>query len=83
MFGCLLFSVFFRGMEENGSEGMDELIEMEAVDGKFLSDVDFFCISVGYKLQWSLSFIKKNSFFSKELYILWFNLWDYFFGKNI
>ena len=35
-----------RGMEEYGSDGMDELIRMEAQPGKFLSDVDFFCISV-------------------------------------
>jgi hypothetical protein len=43
-----LFSEFIsgRGMEENGSEGIDEVIRAEAVDGKFLSDVDFFCISV-------------------------------------
>jgi hypothetical protein len=33
-------------MEEYGSDGMEELIRMEAQDGKFLSDVDFFCISV-------------------------------------
>ena len=33
-------------MEEYGSDGMDELIRMEAQPGKFLADVDFFCISV-------------------------------------
>lgn len=36
----------YRGMEENGSEGIDELIKTEAAEGKFLYDVDFFCISV-------------------------------------
>lgn len=36
----------FRGMEEFGSDGMDEFIRAEAQEGNFLSDVDFFCISV-------------------------------------
>lgn len=44
-------------MEEYGSDGMDELIRMESKPGKFLSDVDFFCISVRYFLSY--------------LYILW------------
>jgi hypothetical protein len=35
-----------RGMEENGSEGVFEVIQTEAAEGKFLYDVDFFCISV-------------------------------------
>jgi hypothetical protein len=33
-------------MEENGSEGIFEVIQTEAAKGKFLADVDFFCISV-------------------------------------
>jgi hypothetical protein len=40
------FTHFDRGMEEYGSGGMDELIRTEAQPGNFLSDVDFFCISV-------------------------------------
>lgn len=33
-------------MEENGSEGIFDVIQTEAAEGKFLDDVDFFCISV-------------------------------------
>jgi hypothetical protein len=33
-------------MEENGSEGIYEVIQAESAEGKFLHDVDFFCISV-------------------------------------
>lgn len=37
-------------MEENGSEGIFELIQLESKPGKFLSDVDYFCISDNYWL---------------------------------
>jgi nonspecific dipeptidase len=42
--------ILFEGMEENGSEGLYETIQMEAQPGKFLHDVDFFCISDNYWL---------------------------------
>jgi nonspecific dipeptidase len=42
--------ILYEGMEESGSVGMFELIKAEAVEGKFLSDVDFFCISDNYWL---------------------------------
>jgi hypothetical protein len=35
-----------RGMEEHGSEGLFKFVQTEAAEGKFLGDVDFFCISV-------------------------------------
>jgi hypothetical protein len=35
-----------RGMEEHGSEGLFKFVQTESAEGKFLSDVDFFCISV-------------------------------------
>jgi Cys-Gly metallodipeptidase DUG1 len=38
----------FEGMEENGSEGLDELIEQEAK--KFFKDTDCVCISDNYWL---------------------------------
>lgn len=38
----------FEGMEENGSEGLDELIEQEAK--KFFKDADCVCISDNYWL---------------------------------
>lgn len=37
--------ILYEGMEEFGSEGIFELIQREAKPGKFLDDVDFFCIS--------------------------------------
>lgn len=37
-----------EGMEESGSTGLDEIVESEA--GKFLADVDYFCISDNYWL---------------------------------
>jgi nonspecific dipeptidase len=40
----------FEGMEENGSEGMFEAIHMLSKEGRFLTDVDFFCISDNYWL---------------------------------
>lgn len=42
--------MLFEGMEENGSEGLFETIATEAKAGKFLADVDFFCISDNYWL---------------------------------
>jgi len=38
----------FEGMEESGSEGLEELVNAEAK--KFFGDVDFFCISDNYWL---------------------------------
>jgi len=40
----------YEGMEEYGSDGLFETIKAEAAPGKFLSDVDFFCISDNYWL---------------------------------
>jgi nonspecific dipeptidase len=37
--------LMFEGMEESGSVGMFEAIQMLSKEGEFLSDVDFFCIS--------------------------------------
>ena len=37
-------------MEENGSDGVFEVIQSEGKPGKFLGDVDFFCISDNYWL---------------------------------
>lgn len=37
--------ILYEGMEESGSEGIFEVIQREAKTGKFLNDVDFFCIS--------------------------------------
>ena len=34
----------FEGMEESGSEGLDELIAAEAGKGKFFEGVDAVCI---------------------------------------
>ena len=42
--------ILFEGMEEYGSEGLDTFIRAEAAPGKFVSDVDFFCISDSYWL---------------------------------
>ena len=42
--------IFFEGMEENGSDGAFEVIHSEGKPGKFLDDVDFFCISDNYWL---------------------------------
>mmetsp|Transcript_99085 Transcript_99085/g.285900 ORF Transcript_99085/g.285900 Transcript_99085/m.285900 type:complete len:508 (-) Transcript_99085:1622-3145(-) len=42
--------ILFEGMEEYGSDGLFETIVDEAKDGKFLNDVDFFCISDNYWL---------------------------------
>ena len=42
--------LMFEGMEENGSEGMFEAIADLSKEGKFLNDVDFFCISDNYWL---------------------------------
>ena len=42
--------LMFEGMEESGSEGMFEAIQILSKEGKFLSDVDFFCISDNYWL---------------------------------
>merc|ERR1740124_40255 len=42
--------LLFEGMEESGSEGMFETIADLAKPGKFLNDVDFFCISDNYWL---------------------------------
>lgn len=33
-----------EGMEESGSEGLDDLIKAEALPGKFLDGVDCVCI---------------------------------------
>ena len=40
----------FEGMEEYGSEGLDEFIEKEAKDGGFFADADAVCISDNYWL---------------------------------
>jgi hypothetical protein len=41
-------------MEENGSEGIFDLIKTESTGpGKFLSDVDYFCISVRMRTPWT------------------------------
>ena len=40
----------FEGMEESGSDGMDEAIHILSKEDKFLFDVDFFCISDNYWL---------------------------------
>eukprot|EP01083_Nonionella_stella_P250900 866273_1 len=42
--------LMFEGMEESGSDGMFEAIRILSKEGKFLSDVDFFCISDNYWL---------------------------------
>ena len=42
--------ILFEGMEEYGSDGLFETIADEAKEGKFLNDVDFFCISDNYWL---------------------------------
>jgi nonspecific dipeptidase len=42
--------ILYEGMEEYGSEGMDQTIIAESKTGKFLNDVDFFCISDNYWL---------------------------------
>eukprot|EP00555_Chaetoceros_dichaeta_P014171 CAMPEP_0198253196 /NCGR_PEP_ID=MMETSP1447-20131203/3650_1 /TAXON_ID=420782 /ORGANISM="Chaetoceros dichaeta, Strain CCMP1751" /LENGTH=516 /DNA_ID=CAMNT_0043938767 /DNA_START=36 /DNA_END=1586 /DNA_ORIENTATION=+ len=42
--------LLYEGMEESGSEGMFEAIISLAKPGKFLNDVDFFCISDNYWL---------------------------------
>eukprot|EP01083_Nonionella_stella_P082614 228044_1 len=42
--------MMFEGMEEYGSDGMFEAIEEQDQSGKFLNDVDFFCISDNYWL---------------------------------
>ncbi|QRW13107.1 Gly-Xaa carboxypeptidase [Ceratobasidium sp. AG-Ba] len=42
--------VCFEGMEESGSEGLDELIQAEAGPGKFFEGVDCVCISDNYWL---------------------------------
>lgn len=42
--------IMYEGMEEFGSEGLFETIIEEAKEGKFLSDVDHFCISDNYWL---------------------------------
>jgi Cys-Gly metallodipeptidase DUG1 len=34
----------FIGMEESGSEGLDDLIKSEAGPGKFFDGIDCFCI---------------------------------------
>ena len=34
----------FEGMEESGSEGLDELIEKEAAEGEWFKGVDCVCI---------------------------------------
>eukprot|EP00934_Nitzschia_sp_Nitz4_P000130 Nitzschia sp. Nitz4//scaffold171_size48012//45239//47221//NITZ4_007135-RA/size48012-processed-gene-0.44-mRNA-1//1//CDS//3329538731//130//frame0 len=40
--------ILYEGMEEYGSDGLFETIAAEAKEGKFLYDVDFFCISDNY-----------------------------------
>ena len=42
--------LLYEGMEESGSEGIFQIIQQEAQEFKFLSDVDFFCISDNYWL---------------------------------
>lgn len=42
--------IVYEGMEEYGSDGLFETIRDEARPGKFLDDVDFFCISDNYWL---------------------------------
>lgn len=37
--------LLYEGLEESGSEGIFEVIRNEAGAGRFLDDVDFFCIS--------------------------------------
>jgi nonspecific dipeptidase len=45
----LIFSQFvFEGMEESGSEGLDELLAKK--QKTFLSDIDYVCISDNYWL---------------------------------
>jgi len=40
--------LMFEGMEESGSVGMFDAIQILSKEGQFLSDVDFFCISDSY-----------------------------------
>lgn len=40
----------FEGMEESGSEGLDDLIAQEGKDGGFLAGVDAVCIVSLHKL---------------------------------
>ena len=42
--------IIYEGMEEYGSEGMFETVNDLSKPGKFLDDVDFFCISDNYLL---------------------------------
>ena len=42
--------LLYEGMEESGSEGIFQIIQQEAQEFKFLSDVDFFCIRNNYWL---------------------------------
>ncbi|KAG9087230.1 hypothetical protein FRC06_002631 [Ceratobasidium sp. 370] len=42
--------ICFEGMEESGSEGLDDLIQAEAGPGKFFEGVDCVCISDNYWL---------------------------------
>ena len=42
--------IIYEGMEEYGSEGMFETVQLLSKPGEFLSDVDFFCISDNYWL---------------------------------
>ena len=36
----------FEGMEESGSEGLDELIEKEVAEGQWFKGVDYVCVTV-------------------------------------
>ena len=40
--------LMFEGMEESGSDGMFEAIQILSKEDKFLSNADFFCISDNY-----------------------------------
>lgn len=60
----------FEGMEENGSEGLDELIAEEAK--KFFKDVDCVCISDNYWLGTTKPCLTVNlPIFDWELIIVW------------
>lgn len=48
----------FEGMEENGSEGLDALIEKEVVEGEWFKGVDCVCI---VRLQFDSKFLASLS----------------------
>jgi Cys-Gly metallodipeptidase DUG1 len=48
--GIKVYHCSLTGMEESGSEGLDELIQAEAGPGKYFDGVDCVCISDNYWL---------------------------------